>query len=466
MIRRCQIKTLLALILCVLVQNYSHGQQSAERYAYSLEELSTMTFITIDRKLTKLDDVMGTVYSISHETIKKRGYQNLKDVLEQIPGFVVFHRDLQFVAGIRGLNSNDNEKITLLINGNEVNGISDPDFLNGEINFDEVERLEIVVGPSSFFQQVNTLAATINIITKQRNGASFTVTSGSDLDHRMSLAYGSAEGSFKFNTMLSLERYKGFDAFDNTESVFDSLEDTKYTGRNDNFWSVTTASYKGWSTQLAILRSSTPYLIADNRNLPGHNYYIDDTYSLVIKKSTTINKSLSTTFTLQASSKKLEKVPDFYLKEYTYHTELGVIWENDIHEIKLGVQYTYKDPSKFIFDSGELVNSNRGIHTLGFYLHDTWQFSEKLKLINGVRIDKSTLLANHQWHVSGTSGLVYQVDDDWVTKLMYNVSTRMPSTLVGANNVWGADNNNPISPSWAVVNDTPDKPETLTTFEF
>ena len=111
------------------------------------------------------------MYVFTRETIIKRGYRSLADLLLVVPGFCVFHRDLDFVAGVRGLNANDNEKVSLLINGQWCNGAVEFDFLNGPINLDSVERVEVVVGPSSFFQRANTLAATINVITRDVQGA-------------------------------------------------------------------------------------------------------------------------------------------------------------------------------------------------------------------------------------------------------------------------------------------------------
>jgi len=115
---------------------------------------------TVSRVEEKVSEAPGSVYVYTREMIIKRGYRSLGDLLQVVPGFTVYHRDLEFVAGVRGLNANDNEKITLLINGEEFNNLQEPNFLNGPINLDNVDRVEVVVGPSSFFQRANTLAAT------------------------------------------------------------------------------------------------------------------------------------------------------------------------------------------------------------------------------------------------------------------------------------------------------------------
>ena len=155
-----------------------------------LEELMQIQISTMSRVDERIDEAPGSVYVYTRDVIQKRGYRSLGELLQTVPGFTVFHRDLQFVAGVRGLNANDNEKITLLINGQNLNGVSEPDFLNGPINLDNVERVEVIVGPSSLFQPANTLAATVNVITKDMQGFEVIGAIGNDLPYSATLMTG------------------------------------------------------------------------------------------------------------------------------------------------------------------------------------------------------------------------------------------------------------------------------------
>jgi len=131
------------------VANAVAADEALDLFSLSLKDLSQLQITTVSRVSEDRDHAPGNVYVITQQMIKKRGYRSLKDVLQIVPGFTVFHKDLQFVAGVRGLNSNDNEKITVLIDGRESNGVYEPEFLNGPINLDSLERVEIIVGPSS-----------------------------------------------------------------------------------------------------------------------------------------------------------------------------------------------------------------------------------------------------------------------------------------------------------------------------
>src|SRR5258706_11836320 len=138
----------------------------ADLTSISLEDLSHITVQTVSRREENLDQAPNTIYVITKDQIRERGYQRLQDVLQVIPGFGVQHRDLAWVNQIRGIAPNDNEKLTLMINGQPVNALTEPQYMNGALSLDAVERIEIVVGPGSVMYGSETLLATINLITR------------------------------------------------------------------------------------------------------------------------------------------------------------------------------------------------------------------------------------------------------------------------------------------------------------
>src|SRR3954470_5497875 len=184
----------------------------------SLEELTRVKVITestLSRVEERVDEAPGSVYVYTREMIQNRGYRSLGELLQTVPGFTVFHKDLQFVTGVRGLNANDNEKTTILINGQNLNNTHEPDYLNGPINLDSVERVEVVVGPSAFFQQANTLAATINVITRDVDGAELVAAAGNALKYAASLMAGRRWAADRFVSLsFTTEAKRGFDAWD------------------------------------------------------------------------------------------------------------------------------------------------------------------------------------------------------------------------------------------------------------
>jgi outer membrane receptor protein involved in Fe transport len=190
--------------------------------------------------------------------IMQRGYRSLGELLQVVPGFTVFHRDLTFVAGVRGLNANDNEKITLLINGEEFNNLQEPNFLNGPINLDNVDRVEVVVGPSSFFQRANTLAATINVITKDVFRTEVIASSGSALPYSGTFMTGHKWASDDFVSFsFTTEKKTGFDAWN--ANFRPGLAGRNLTGELDepNFFSVLKRQYGEWTFQGTAYRTQS-----------------------------------------------------------------------------------------------------------------------------------------------------------------------------------------------------------------
>jgi iron complex outermembrane receptor protein len=156
----------------------------------SLEQLMDIRVTTLSRVDENIDEAPGSIYAYDRDTFTKRGYHSLGELLQTVPGFTVFHKDLGYVAGVRGLNANDNEKISLLINGQNINGVNEPDFLNGPINLDSARSVEVVVGPSSLFQQANTLAATVNILTRDVEGVVVDAGAGNYLNYSTTVMAG------------------------------------------------------------------------------------------------------------------------------------------------------------------------------------------------------------------------------------------------------------------------------------
>lgn len=201
----------------------------------------------------------GTVHVFTREVIFQRGYRSLGELLQTVPGFTVFHRDLQFVVGVRGFNANDNDKVSLLINGQRLLGMHEQEFLNGPINLDNVERVEVVVGPSSLFQQANTLAATINLITENVDGLEAIAATGIGTKYSATLMAGrqlAKDESLSFS--VTTEEKRGFDAWD---PIFrPNLAGKKITGQLDqpNIFSVLRWEYGDLAAQALPSKAPGP----------------------------------------------------------------------------------------------------------------------------------------------------------------------------------------------------------------
>ena len=450
----------------------------------SLTDLLETKVSTVSRTSERLDDSPGSVYVITRDTIRRRGYTSLKDVLQVIPGVNVFHKDLQYVGMFRGLSANDNEKFTLLINGQEMNGVYEPEFMNGPINMDTVERIEVVVGPSSIFRPANTLVATINVITTQRDALEVVTAAGTERKYAVSGSFGKTwQEDVKVHVSGTIEERNGFDAWDQNFSVapMSANAGREITGESmqpDHFI-VINGQYHDWSVQLTSSHKDFYELKLTPSEPKPH--YIELMRGIEIKHQHEVNKDLSTLLSLSSVYKSMGRYSSeaawLSLTQMDWNAEAGLTYTGfSGHVLQTGIQLIYEDNLEAIFqdESSALKPKNKknppketfydkDTHGIGFYIDDQYRVNDQLQLVAGVRIDQNTLVGS-RIYPSGRAAAIYQVNDQWTSKVMLNKSTRMPSPLAALNEIWGQGALN--SPDWAGASPTADKPEELTTLEW
>jgi len=456
----------------------------------SLEELTQVkvtTESTLSRVEELVDEAPGSVHVYTREMIQNRGYRSLGELLQTVPGFTVFHKDLQFITGVRGLNANDNEKTTLLINGQNLNNTHEPDYLNGPINLDNVDRVEVVVGPSAFFQQANTLAATINVITRDVEGAEVVLAAGNSLKYDATLMAGKKWAPDRFVSLsLSTEAKRGFDAWDMLNRPVRAGR--AQTGALDwpSFFGVLKGQYREVSTQLTAYRSSFPEMNIDDGSRENNGQYVDQFYSLLVKNEHHWTDSLTGVVKAEATLKAITRlnrggVPidalELSNKQRYYAGELALQSSGLAHHfVQVGVQANYEDnfdnwfdlnftsPAQFIPRTALFTKDT---YAIGFYLDDTYQPLPWLKLVGGIRADHNTKLPGDRWFPGARADLIVQPTSNWVSKLMFNRAVRMPSALAALNYVWGRQNiGDPRNPFFTQVSIPPQNPEILQTFEW
>jgi outer membrane receptor protein involved in Fe transport len=448
-----------------------------------IEELAEVKVSTVSRVDESFDEAPGSIYVFSRSMIQERGYRSLREILQVVPGFTVFHRDLQYVAGVRGLNANDNEKETLLINGQQLNQVHEPDYLNGPINLDNVDRVEVVVGPSSFFQQANTLAATINVITLDADSPEALVGVGSALPYSATFMTGHKWAPDRFLSFsFSTEKVLGYDAWN--PEFRPNLTGRDLTGALEwpSFFGVLNGQAQEWSGQMIAYRSVHPELLIDNGALPNNGSFVDQFYTVFAKNEHAWSSDLKRIFragvTLKEQTRTNEGGPPMNALEESLHQividpELGVQFTGfRNHFIQAGLQgnydfnfddyYTYNQSSPpLAIPQTTLVDRNA--YGIGVYVDDSFQANDILKLIGGVRVDMNTRLPGNRWFPGARAAAIIEPSSRWFLKLIYNRAVRMPSTLGALNQAWGA--NNPGAPSFANFSNTVDEPEILSTIE-
>jgi outer membrane receptor protein involved in Fe transport len=454
----------------------------------SLEELlkvKVQTQSTTSRVDEKIDESPGSVYVYPREIIQDRGYRSLGELLQTVPGFTVFHRDLQYVVGVRGLNANDNDKVSVLVNGQRILGLHEQEFLNGPINLDNVERVEVVVGPSSLFQQADTLAATINVITKVVDGVEAVNSFGNELKYSETLMAGHHWAPDKFVSLsFTTEAKRGFDGWN--PDFRPGLAGRSVTGELDwpSFFSVLNGQYGEWTMQAVAYRSSLPELNIDSGSALNNAEMTEQYYSFLLKDEHPWSDTLMSVTRFDVAYKdqtrlNMDVTPidanQQEIHQMLYEGEIGLRYTGFQHQvIQAGVQASYANTfSNFTYNNtNPFVNIppttvvNQATTAVGFYLDDNIQVTQWLRLIEGVRIDENGVLNGDRWYPGARSAIIVDPTSFWVSKLIYNRAVRMPDAMEALNQVFGSSHvNNPDDPTWAQTSPVAQDPEILTTYE-
>lgn len=129
----------------------------------------TATITTASAQSEELYEVPVPTTLITEEMIHDSGARNLQEVLAcYVPGMSIVDCNEGANIAMRGIYSNNQEKILIMLNGHRLNSystnIAAPDF---SIGLDKLKQIEVLRGPASSIYGGVALTAVVNLITKQ-----------------------------------------------------------------------------------------------------------------------------------------------------------------------------------------------------------------------------------------------------------------------------------------------------------
>lgn len=162
--KRFHIALMLAVTLPALAQERADNLGD-----FSLEDLMQVEVTSVSKKPQKLANVAAAVYVISAEDIRTSGANSLPEVLRLAPGIDATRiSGNRWAVSIRGFASRLSNKLLVLVDGRNTytpsfSGVIWEDF---QFPMEDVERIEVIRGPSSAVWGSNGVNGVINIITK------------------------------------------------------------------------------------------------------------------------------------------------------------------------------------------------------------------------------------------------------------------------------------------------------------
>lgn len=241
--------SLIAFILLFSSGIYAQEDKSSTNIqveVLSFEDLMKLVTVTASKVTQKISDAPATLTVITEKQIVERGYKDLGDVLRDLPGFDISEnlegevRTLVMNRGILG-----NNKMMILLDGKKLNSPSGENFVYGKnLPLFDIQRIEIVYGPSSAMYGADAYSGVINLITKDiGTGGELNVSYGKN--NQVDLGALLAK---KFNDDLSVSlsvRYFASDGINilNDFSAKEIFRDASTFAKYNNKWEQPVADY-------------------------------------------------------------------------------------------------------------------------------------------------------------------------------------------------------------------------------
>ncbi len=124
---------------------------------------------TASSQAESLEEVPVPTTLITEEMIINSGATNLQELLATyVPGMTIVDCNDDINISMRGIYSNGQEKILIMLNGHRLNSyctnIASPDF---SMSLEKLKQIEVLRGPASSLYGGVALTAVVNLITKQ-----------------------------------------------------------------------------------------------------------------------------------------------------------------------------------------------------------------------------------------------------------------------------------------------------------
>ena len=151
---------------------YTASPQDPQRFIALVENTKrglTAKITTASSHAETLAEVPVPTTLITEDMIRNCGGQNLQEVLAAyVPGMNIIDCNDDINIAMRGIYSNGQEKILIMLNGHRMNSyctnIASPDF---SISLAKIKQIEVLRGPASSLYGGVALTGVVNIITQQ-----------------------------------------------------------------------------------------------------------------------------------------------------------------------------------------------------------------------------------------------------------------------------------------------------------
>ena len=178
-IRKLLLVNLIAVMVIVCISNIASASGvygNAEKVStntlidLSLEELMNIEVTSVSRRSQKVSEVAAAVFVITQNDIRRSGATSIPEALRMAPGVQVARIGTdKWAVSIRGFNGRFANKLQVLMDGRSVYNplFSGVQWEQLDTLMEDIDRIEVIRGPSAAVWGANAVNGVINIITKK-----------------------------------------------------------------------------------------------------------------------------------------------------------------------------------------------------------------------------------------------------------------------------------------------------------
>jgi outer membrane receptor protein involved in Fe transport len=404
----------------------------------------------------------ATVRVFTKEEIADLGANTLSDLLNLLSSAIIAPQtNSKESLWFRGIRNRYNDKVLLLVDSVPIsNPIYSHSPVDEYLTLDNIERVEVIFGPSSALYGSNAFSGTINIITKKPEIGSYFHTSlkGGNYDTKGAfIEYNYKKGDFGIYSYFSYYETDG-DGLDRDCRYKPNI--LKWNPKERIAGGVT-LEYKDWFLRLNRIHYKNTYY--GDWDIPiwrwkDEGYYYNDTFSSIEKKFNLSNKT-SISFMAYYADYDLKnfwrdfkytwngKIPDPYQTVSTLRNTIDALQNGIKSGSEIKFDYTPSEKLQTIagvtyerIKTGRVedlwTNVSTGVTTRPFYidphslsnyagfLQQSLKLGDKLTILGGLRVDHLDLYGTK---TTPRISFVYTPTKKTVFKVLYGEAFRQPS---------------------------------------
>ncbi|MFQ5739708.1 MAG: TonB-dependent receptor plug domain-containing protein [Acidobacteriota bacterium] len=377
--------------------------------------------VTATRTPTKVQEIGQSVTLITADEIAAQGARTLKQVLETVPGFSVAQTGSFGGATSIFVRGGESDFNLVLIDGVRVNQAGGS-FDFADLTTANVERIEIVRGPSSVLYGAESVTSTINIITRRGEGklsGHFSFEGGTfdsrlfrggiqgesrNIHYSFGALHSTTDGSYDFNNQYDKTELSGQAVFDLTSTSNLSTQirhiESEYHFPTDSTGAVVDPNDFRETDE-------TTFSVSYHNQWNGwygsrlrYGYYRRD----------------SSDFTLRDG-----RVDFFDFTFQTLENRNYIDWQNDF---QLGPRNLITAGASYEREETEVDQLDR--RSVGLYVQEQFSWNDRFFLTAGARYDQNDRFRNF---ATGTVSIGYLLSDEWKVRGSFGNGFRAPSFL-------------------------------------